>query len=45
LLGKGVSFMEDDEQWCCSELDEQQLREALTELGTSYEEWAKRLSG
>jgi transketolase len=44
LHGKGVSFMEDDEQWHDAAPSEEQVREALTELGTSYDDWMKRLS-
>jgi transketolase len=43
-LGKGVSFMEDDEQWCLAHPDAEQAAAAMTELGTTMEEWSKRLS-
>ena len=44
VLGKGVTFMEDDEQWCSGIPDEEQTRLALAELGTTYDDWVKRLS-
>lgn len=43
-LGKGVSFMEDDDAWCRGNPDDEQTRTALEELGTNYDEWTKRLS-
>ena len=44
MLGKGVSFMEDDEQWCTGLPDEEQTVAALSELGTTLDDWTKRLS-
>ncbi len=33
VLGKGVSFMEDDPKWHHGALSEEQMRQALAELG------------
>ncbi len=44
MLGKGVSFMESEDPWYAGIPTEEQAVEALSELGTTLEEWRKRLT-
>lgn len=43
VMGKGVSFMEDDYRWHGVPPKPEQAEQALRELGTSLPEWTKRL--
>jgi transketolase len=43
VMGKGVSFMEDDYRWHGVPPSVDQAKKALEELGTSLEEWTRRL--
>jgi transketolase len=43
IMGKGVSFMENDPSWHGKPPSQEQGREALRELGTTWEEWSSRL--
>ena len=43
VMGKGVSFMEDDYRWHGVPPKMEQAEAALKELGTSYAEWSARL--
>lgn len=43
IMGKGVSFMENDPSWHGKPPSPEQGREALKELGTTWEEWSSRL--
>jgi transketolase len=44
VMGKGVSFMEDDYKWHGMPPNPEQAEQALRELGTSLEEWTDRLA-
>ena len=43
VMGKGVSFMEDDYKWHGIPPTREQADQALREMGTSLEEWTARL--
>ncbi len=43
IMGKGVSYMEDDYRWHGVPPSAEQAEKALAELGTSLEAWTKRL--
>jgi len=43
VMGKGVSYMEDDYRWHGVPPSVEQAEQALRELGTSLEEWTRRL--
>jgi transketolase len=43
IMGKGVSYMEDDYRWHGVPPSVEQAEKALAELGTSLEAWTKRL--
>ena len=43
VMGRGVSFMEDDYRWHGKPPKPDQAEMALKELGTSYAEWSQRL--
>lgn len=43
IMGKGVSFMEDDYRWHGKPPKRDEGERALAELGTTYEEWKARL--
>ena len=43
VMGKGVSFMEDDYKWHGIPPSREQADQALREMGTSLEEWTARL--
>ena len=43
VMGKGISFMEDDPAWHGKPPTPEQGRKALIELGTTWEEWSERL--
>jgi len=43
VMGKGVSYMEDDYRWHGKPPKMEQAEAALKELGTSYAEWSDRL--
>ncbi|HYQ90355.1 MAG TPA: transketolase [Candidatus Binatia bacterium] len=43
VMGKGVSFMEDDYKWHGIPPSRDQADQALREMGTSLEEWTSRL--
>jgi transketolase len=43
VMGKGVSYMEDDYRWHGVPPSVEQADQALKELGTSLEEWTRRL--
>ena len=43
VMGKGVSFMEDDYKWHGVPPSREQADQALHEMGTSLEEWTARL--
>jgi transketolase len=43
VMGKGVSYMEDDYRWHGVPPNIEQAEKALVELGTSLEAWTKRL--
>ena len=43
VMGKGVSYMEDDYRWDGKPPKMEQAEAALKELGTSYAEWSERL--
>ena len=43
VMGKGVSFMEDDYRWHGVPPSVEQAEKALVELGTTLEAWTKRL--
>jgi transketolase len=43
VMGKGVSFMEDDYKWHGVPPSREQADQALREMGTSLEEWTARL--
>jgi transketolase len=43
VMGKGVSYMEDDYRWHGKPPKMEQAETALQELGTSYAEWSERL--
>jgi transketolase len=43
VMGKGVSFMEDDYRWHGVPPSKEQADQALREMGTSLEEWTARL--
>ncbi len=43
VMGKGVSFMEDDYKWHGIPPSREQAEQALREMGTSLEEWTARL--
>jgi transketolase len=43
VMGKGVSFMEDDYKWHGIPPSRDQADQALREMGTSLEEWTARL--
>lgn len=45
VMGKGVSFMEDDYRWHGNPPSVEQAETALIELGTSLSAWTKRLEG
>jgi len=45
VMGKGVSFMEDDYRWHGNPPSVEQAETALAELGTSLSEWTRRLEG
>jgi len=45
VMGKGISFMEDDFRWHGSPPSVEQAETALSELGTSLLEWTRRLEG
>ncbi|HMI31271.1 MAG TPA: transketolase, partial [Candidatus Limnocylindrales bacterium] len=45
VMGKGVSFMEDDYKWHGIPPSRDQADQALREMGTSLEEWTARLEG
>ncbi len=43
IMGKGVSFMEDDYRWHGKHPSLEQAETALAEMGTTYKEWRQRL--
>lgn len=43
VMGKGVSFMEDDYKWHGVPPSREQAEQALREMGTSLDEWTARL--
>jgi transketolase len=43
VMGKGVSYMEDDYRWHGVPPNKDQAEQALRELGTSFEAWTGRL--
>jgi transketolase len=43
VMGKGVSFMEDDYKWHGVPPNREQAEQALREMGTDLEEWTARL--
>jgi len=43
VMGKGVSFMEGKAEWHGKPPSPEQGRDALAELGTTFEEWSQRL--
>jgi transketolase len=43
IMGKGVSYMEDDYRWHGVPPNIEQAQKAMVELGTTLEEWTKRL--
>lgn len=43
VMGKGVSFMEDDFRWHGVPPNQEQAQQAMRDLGTSLEEWTRRL--
>ncbi len=43
VMGKGVSFMEDDYKWHGIPPSREQADQALREMGTNLEEWTARL--
>ena len=43
VMGKGISFMEDDYRWHGVPPNAEQAEKALAELGTSLAEWTRRL--
>lgn len=43
VMGKGVSYMEDDYRWHGVPPNVEQAEKALAELGTTLEAWTKRL--
>jgi transketolase len=43
VMGKGVSYMEDDYRWHGVPPSVEQAEQAMKELGTSLEAWTKRL--
>ena len=45
VMGKGVSFMEDDYRWHGNPPSVEQAETALAELGTSLSDWTQRLQG
>lgn len=45
VMGKGVSFMEEDFKWHGVPPSPEQAEQALREMGTSLEEWTERLMG
>ena len=45
VMGKGVSYMEDDYRWHGVPPSVEQAEQALRELGTTLEAWTARLSG
>lgn len=45
VMGKGVSYMEDDYRWHGNPPSVEQAETALTELGTSLSAWTQRLQG
>ena len=45
VMGKGVSYMEDDFKWHGVPPSPEQAEQALREMGTSLEEWTERLMG
>jgi transketolase len=45
VMGKGVSFMEDDHRWHGKPPKMPEAEKALAELGTTYAEWSERLLG
>jgi transketolase len=45
IMGKGVSFMEDDHRWHGKPPKPDEGEKALQELGTTYAEWSARLLG
>ena len=45
VMGKGVSFMEDDYRWHGNPPSVEQAETALAELGTSLADWTQRLQG
>jgi transketolase len=44
IMGKGVSFMENKPEWHGKPPSPEQGRQALLELGTTWEEWSARLN-
>ena len=45
VMGKGVSYMEDDYRWHGVPPNLEQAQKAMVELGTTLEAWTKRLEG
>jgi transketolase len=43
VMGKGVSFMEDDFRWHGVPPNQEQAQQAMRDLGTSLEDWTRRL--
>jgi len=43
VMGKGVSFMEDDYNWHGVPPSREQADQALREMGTTLDEWTARL--
>ncbi len=43
IMGKGISFMEDDPSWHGKPPKPEEGKRALIELGTTWEEWSERL--
>ncbi|MGH7681382.1 MAG: transketolase [Candidatus Eiseniibacteriota bacterium] len=45
IMGKGISYMEDDYRWHGVPPSPEQAEKALQELGTSLDAWTRRLEG
>lgn len=45
IMGKGISYMEDDYRWHGVPPNAEQAEKALRELGTSLDAWTRRLEG
>lgn len=45
IMGKGISYMEDDYRWHGVPPNAEQAEKALQELGTSLDAWTRRLEG